>query len=98
MTDDELKSVFVQAFNQIIDDKDAYINAYIPIVESLTDISVQDSQIVSLQKHCSGIYAEIGSIIKDNAHRAQNQDSYREKYEKLATRYEELKSRPNSGT
>lgn len=93
VTDDELQKVFVTAFNRIIDDKDAYINAYIPIAETLTDTLAQDSEIASLQKRCTDIYAEIESIIKDNAHRAQNQDSYREKYEQLAVRYEELKSR-----
>lgn len=93
VTDDELQKVFVTAFNQIIDDKDAYINTYIPIVETLTDTSAQDSEIALLQERCSGVYTEIESIIKDNARNAQNQADYREKYEQLAARYEEFKSR-----
>lgn len=90
MTDDELKRVFIIAFNKILCDKDVYIDAYAPIIEALTDTSKLDSEIAVLRERCAGMYTEIESLIKDNANRAQQQDAYRERHAELSARYEDL--------
>jgi len=93
VTDEELQRAFILAFNQILCNKSDYIDAYEPIIADLTDTSRQDAEIASLQSSSTDIYAEIERLVRDNAHHAQNQETYREKYEALAGRYEESKEK-----
>jgi len=91
VTDVELQQAFVIAFNQILCDKNTYLDAYEPIIAALTDTTREDMQIADLKDRCAVLYAEIEAIVRDNAHRAQNQETYREKYSELAVQYEDLK-------
>ena len=92
-TDDELKRAVVAAFNRILKDKDDYIDAYISVAESLTNIERQESEIALLTKCCTDVYAQIETLVRDNAGHAQNQTEYNERYTDLAARYKSHKER-----
>jgi hypothetical protein len=93
MTDEELQRAFVLAFNQILCDKNAYIDDCESIIAALTDTSREDFQITQLQERCAGLYSEIEAMVKDNAHRAQSQEDYQEKYGERAAEYENSKEK-----
>ncbi len=91
ITEDEVKLLFVKAFNQLMKNKDEIIKN----VELMRIALCDDAE---LKKEQNRLYEELTTLnemlqtsIKQNAHKAQNQDSYRKRYGELAKKYEMAK-------
>lgn len=93
MTGEELERAFLLAVNQVLSEKDAYIKSFAPIIAMLTDTGKFDAEIEQLQALCTGYYAEIEQMVKENSRGAQSQSAYQERYAALVAKYEEAKTR-----
>ncbi len=93
MTNEELQRAFLLAANQVLSEKDAYLDSYAPMIATLTDTAKFDFESEHLQTLCTGYYAEIESMVKDNSREAQSQVAYQERYTALVSKYETAKSK-----
>jgi len=92
MTNEELERAFLLAVNKVLSEKDTYIDSFIPVIAMLTDTGKFDCEIEQLQTLCTGYYAEIEQMVKDNSRGAQSQLVYQERYAALVAKYEEVKA------
>jgi len=87
-TEEEIKRAFVSAFNQIFGEKDRLMEDYTIIIGELTDHSQLDREIAKLQEESEIVMELMRKHIEENARQLQNQDEYQQRYDMLATRYE----------
>jgi hypothetical protein len=93
LTEEQLQSVFVEAFNRVIGDKERYIEALAPVIEFLTDTSGLETESQIMQERSAGIYAQMEALVADNAQHLRNQDEYQKRYDDLEGRYEIVRKR-----
>lgn len=92
-SDDALQCAFVEAFNQLVENKDRIIEDFDSIIEVLMDTSALDKESIKLRDECSVVMELIRKCVDENAHSAINQDEYQERYNGLVERYEAAKQR-----
>ena len=90
--EDELELAFLLAFNQIISDRERYISALEPMLELLTDTTALDADERVLQERAAGIYAQLETLIADNARRKRDQVEYSREYAALRERHNAVKA------
>ena len=90
VTENEIKTMFLQALNKVLKDKEG-------VLEDLQLLRQMSGDINSLQAEADAMNAEMESIyqasmemISDNAKGVQDQETYNKKYDKLLSRNEEL--------
>lgn len=93
MKEETLQWVFVEAFNQMIADKDRYIAEYEPIIAMLTDTSDLETEGSAAAEACEEIYILMKAVIDENARQSRNSDDCKKRYQSLADRYETAKQR-----
>ncbi len=86
--EDEVKTAFVQAMNEMIEDKDEVISEYKQIIRILTDLSALDSEAKQQAEEADVVAELIQKCVAENAASMQDQDVYLERYKGLKARYE----------
>lgn len=92
LSEDALKSAFVDAFNSLIDNKDEILKGLLTIVHVLTDTSELDKKSTKLQSEVEVVAGLLHKCVEENAHSALDQKEYQERYSSLVERYENAKN------
>lgn len=87
LTEEIVKSKFVEAYNKLMVDKPLLIENTKSIIELLTDTSKIDATIQKLNEELNDARILVENLIKDNASRAQNQTEYTNRYNSLNEKY-----------
>ncbi len=93
--EDEIKSMFVRAYNQAMVNKEQLVSDANDLIALLTDTSELDGKIAKLEAEIEVISELVGKMVRENSTRAQNQTEYEAKYNELAERYEKANAELN---
>lgn len=93
LTEDEIKSAFLTAFNLVLENRSEIMEAYREVIEALTDTSDLDLEREQLQNECEVVMELIRKLIDENAARAMDQAIYQSKYSAYCERYERANAR-----
>lgn len=91
--EDELKTLFVDAFNSMITDRKSIIAAYDDIIPALTDNAALENEAQSNQSECDVVLELKRQAVAENAQTAIDQTGYQCRYDALVTQYENTKQR-----
>ncbi len=91
LTEDEVKKMFVRAYNETMKDKTKVIRDTEAVIEMLTNTDDIDRKIASLTSEIEVVSEMIKKLIRENSSVAQSQDGYQAKYNELSSRYEKAK-------
>jgi site-specific DNA recombinase len=93
ITEDEVKTAFVSAYNQLVTEKKEIIaNAEI-IRMTLCGTEALREEKVRLEDEMSVLVEMTQNIVAENARIAQDQDEYQKRYDGLVQRYDAIKAR-----
>jgi len=87
-TEDELKNVFLDAFGQLLDMREAVLAACDAAIMTVCDLTELDRQISILEEEIAVLVDMSKKLIEENSRQAQNQDEYKKKHSALVERYE----------
>lgn len=97
VTEEEVKNRFVKAYNTLLKDRSAYIEACVAIRDALCNTSAIETESEELLREMEIVAELTRKCISDNSSEAQDQreyeiryNSYVERYEKAKARYDEL--------
>ncbi len=93
ITEDEVKSKFIKAYNQVMVNKEQVINDANEVIIALTDTSQIDKAISETESELEVITELVRKLVRENASHSQNQDDYTKRYKELKARYEETKNK-----
>jgi DNA invertase Pin-like site-specific DNA recombinase len=91
LTEDEIKTKFIKAYNLIMQDKDRIVEDVNEMIVFLTDTTKIERVIVELQNKLDVIAALVGKMVNENARTAQDPIEFSRKCEEMATQYESTK-------
>ncbi|MBR1810026.1 MAG: recombinase family protein [Clostridia bacterium] len=92
VTEDKIKSGFIEAMNRLLTDKARLLEDCEIILHTLTDCTEIELRLQEIYAEIEVIMALTKQSILENATVAQNQNAYLEKYSNFELRYEKLKS------
>ncbi len=88
VTENELKMKFVEAINEIVDERDLVLDRCRSLYESFTDTSALDDEIAEHIRECE-IIAELSRrLVDENARQEMDQDAFMRKYGSYSSKYE----------
>lgn len=93
LTEDEVKEMFVRAYNETMKDKTKVIEDTEAVIEMLTNADDIERRIASLTSEIGIVSEMVKKLIRDNSSVAQSQDDYQAKYNELSSRYDKAKKR-----
>ena len=93
LTEEQIKTVFCEAFNRLVSDRDRYLEALEPAILLLTDAGDLDNDTEILSERSAGLYAQMEALVADNARQFQKQSEYQRQFDDLNARYETVKDR-----
>ena len=97
-TEEELKELFIAAFNKVVDIKDEVIGNIRRLMEIAgANVELEKEQ-HSLEQELEIVVGMINDLVSENAHRAQDQSDYQKRYEALVDRYNTGEARYNEVT
>ncbi len=88
-----LKEMFLNAFNQLITNKDEIGENCETIKQVLTDTSALDAEAENLRREIAVVSELTRESVEENAHVGLDQAEYQKRYSGLAARYEKAKGR-----
>lgn len=91
LTEDEVKKMFVKAYNETMKDKTKVIEDTEAVIEMLTNTDEIDRKIASLTSEIEIVSELVKKLIRENSSTVQSQDDYQTKYNELSSRYDEAK-------
>lgn len=92
LTEDEIKEMFVKALGILLSDKDEVIENLTMLREAVSDTSELEKQLADAETEMALFAEMVQEAVSENAHKAQDQKAYAEKYNSLVSRYEEQKN------
>ena len=93
LTEAQLQSTFIDAFNRMLEDREIYLEEYDAIVEMLTNTASLDKEAAKLNEEVVTVYELIKKGIEQNARVAQDQVEYHRHAAKLDEQYTAAKKR-----
>ena len=96
LTDATIKAKFLEAFNQLLADREALIADCRSMQTVLTDCSDIDREIKGLQQELDIVEELIRRCVDDNSSTAIDQDEYNARYNSLIERYDKAQERINT--
>lgn len=96
LTEDAIKEKFIEAYNQLIPDRELLIEDCRIMQATLTDCSEIDSQIDAAMQESEVVAALVQRCVDDNSRNALDQDAYLARYNELVERYEAVKAKLNA--
>ena len=91
-TEDEIKELFIKAYNLVMKNKDQMLEDTIDVVKILTDTSALDERIATLQNEIEVVSELVKKMVKENKSAVQSQEDYMARYTELSIRYEKAKN------
>ncbi len=95
LSEEEIKSMFVTAYNTALVDRDALIEDTEQIKNLLTNTEAEEKEITKLEAELAIIAETANKMVKENSVKVQDQDEYQRKYDELTKRYEQTKTKLN---
>ena len=92
LDEQQVKERFLAVFNRIFVSKDTLLSDCQVILHTLTACEKLDAQIAEITREIEVVVALTQQCIKENAHSAQDQESYVKQYNSYVRRYEALTS------
>ena len=93
VTEEEIKAVFVTAFNRLVTERDEIIANARLVKQTLCDTTVLTEEKVKLQQELAVLVEMTENCVRQNARIAQNQEEYQKRYEGIVVRYDAAKAR-----
>lgn len=93
LTEDEIKQIFLQALNTLVDAKEETIQNLRGLMDMVCRTDDLESEQLTLEQELGIIAEKLNSLIQENARVAQDQEEYRQKEEMLRTLYAEKHER-----
>lgn len=93
MTEDEIKTAFVMAFNKLVTEREEIAANARLVWQTLCDTSELEQEKVSLGQELAVLVGMTQNCIAENARIAQDQEEYQKRYNGLVERYEKAKAR-----
>ena len=93
LSEDEIKEAFLKAVNILLADKKELIQDIEELRDMLCDNDGREEERTELRAEMTVLVEAIEAAVSENARVAQDQKAYQKKYNELARRYEETKSR-----
>ena len=93
LTEDEIKAVFVKAYDIFLDERDEIIQNTELVIERLTDCTEQETQKKELEQEIAVLVDMVQNCVAENARIAIDQDKYQGRYNGLVERYEAAKQK-----
>ena len=90
LTEEDIKEAFIWAFNALITDKDAVLDACRVMQETLTDTTELDIKIARLQESQADIKTLIENHVEENMHKSQDQEVFWRRYNEYEAKFNEL--------
>jgi vacuolar-type H+-ATPase subunit E/Vma4 len=92
INEEELKKIFVEVFNGVINNKEEILRGYEEVIKEIVNSKDLDEKIDELENEAKEILEEINRCIRDNATKAQDQEEYMTRYNALVERYESVRN------
>jgi len=92
-TEEQLKQMFVGAFNEMFAGKAAVLQAYDAVLASFSDNTALDDEAANLEGECNVVLELMRKCVEENASAVLDQMEYTQRYEGLVKRYEAAKKR-----
>jgi len=93
LKEEQIKNIFIEAFNKLMSDKSALISDCTTIINELYDTSEIDLKIEKLLIEKEKIEANVKKLVLKNATTILNQDDYNIEYNKFSEKFESLKQK-----
>jgi site-specific DNA recombinase len=93
LTEDDIKSKFILAYNEVMQDKERIIQDTTEIIALLTDTKKLDKEIACINDDLYVITELVNKLVKENSKNSDSLNDYSKKYEELTKRYEKAKIR-----
>lgn len=91
LTEDEIKSMFIKAYNQVMSNKEQLLQDTKEVVKLLTDTTELDKKIIILKNDIDLISETVRKLVADNSKTIQSQKDYQTRYDELSKRYDSTK-------
>ncbi|WP_294749830.1 recombinase family protein [uncultured Ruminococcus sp.] len=88
--DEQLKVAFIEVFNCLIEDKEAYISKAQKRINSLIDTSVLEKKLEFKEAEYDEAYKALKDLVDSNASRLQNQDDYTQRFNEAELRFQAI--------
>ena len=92
LRDEEIQSAFVQAINQVVEQKEEILSTLQEALVGLTDTSGLKRECERLQEEQDAVSQQMSRMIRENAEVAQNQAEYNARLQPLEEGYEALRN------
>jgi hypothetical protein len=92
VTEDEVKSAFVKAFNSLISDRSVLLEEHEILMGELTDTAALEQRIAKADEECEVVAELIRKAVDENARAALDPEAYEIRYSALVARYETAKA------
>lgn len=93
LSEEEIKSAFVEAINRIIERKQEIFDAYQEVITVICNTSALERNVERLNAEKEALYQKVAQMVKENATTALDQDEYNRQYEALIAQYDEVKAK-----
>jgi len=96
VTEEDIQSAFVNAFNSLISDRAALYEQHQVFMDEITDTADLALRITEYTEECEVVAELIRRIVDENARAAQNQADYEARYNALVVRYGTAKEKADA--
>ena len=96
LTEEDIKTMFVSAVNQLITQKDAIITVLTASLDTAFDLTALKAEQAELESEMTVVSDLIQKCIYENAHVALDQAEYQKRYDGLTARFDAAKARYES--
>ena len=93
LTEEEIKTAFVEAFNRLFDEKDTLLENLKEVRTRICDTAGLEAEQRKLADELQVLADMVQNCISENARIAQNQAEYQKRYDELVSRYDEAKTK-----
>lgn len=93
LTEDEIMTAFVTAYNRFLEDKDEIIRNMEVVIGQLSDSGGLEMEREKLEQEMTVLAEMVRNCLDENARTTMDQGKYQERYSGLAERYETLKEK-----
>lgn len=90
-TEDDIKTMFVKAVNELLIDKEELIKNLEFIRKKLSNKGTLETERDNLHNEMTEVVESIQNLVNENARVVQNQDEYQSRYNEMVVMYESLK-------
>ena len=93
LTEDEIKAMFLKAYNQLMGNREQVIADCRLILQLLSDHSKLDAQIAKANEEIAMVSGLVSACVHENAEKVQAQDAFNEHYNRLVARHQKAMAR-----